>query len=136
MIYDVIIYTVFYDIWFYFSHILLHKSNTIKYIHKEHHKTHPKNMIYTDTYIAHIYETPIQSIGIFVPLLFMKFYLFRFICTLLFLNIRGTIRHDHRFVWVFGNHHLLHHEYPQYNYGEYWLDYIFGTNYPNKKEFI
>jgi lathosterol oxidase len=136
MIFDIIIYSLFYDIWFYFSHILLHKNKYLKFIHKDHHRTNYKVIIYSDTYIAHDYESPFQCIGIFIPLFFIKFYILNFICSILYLNIRGMIRHDHRLVWLLGNHHLLHHKYPQYNYGEYWLDYIFNTNYPNKKECI
>jgi sterol desaturase/sphingolipid hydroxylase (fatty acid hydroxylase superfamily) len=43
------------------------------------------------------------------------------------LNIRGMMRHDKRGTWLVGNHHLLHHQYPRYNYGEVWLDYLGGT---------
>jgi sterol desaturase/sphingolipid hydroxylase (fatty acid hydroxylase superfamily) len=34
-----------------------------------------------------------------------------------------------------GNHHILHHKYIGYNYGEYWIDTVMGTVYPNKKEY-
>ena len=51
------------------------------------------------------------------------------------LNIRGMMRHDARFISLVGNHHLLHHKYCNYNFGEYWLDTIFGTKYPNKQEY-
>ena len=37
--------------------------------------------------------------------------------------------HDKRCVFLVGDHHLIHHKYLKYNYGEYWLDYIFGTQY-------
>ena len=53
---------------------------------------------------------------------------------LLILNVRGMMRHDDRFTWLIGNHHLLHHKYPQYNYGEYWLDWLGGTLYPLREE--
>jgi lathosterol oxidase len=136
MIYDIIIYTIAYDIWFYISHILLHKNNLFKFIHKEHHKTNYKTMIYSDTYVAHILESPFQFVGIFIPIFLMKFHIYNFLYSILFLNIRGMLRHDNRFTWLVGNHHILHHTYPQYNYGEYWLDYIFDTNYKNKDECI
>ena len=45
------------------------------------------------------------------------------------------LRHDKRFIWLIGNHHILHHKYPRYNFGEYWLDKLFRTNYPNKNEY-
>jgi sterol desaturase/sphingolipid hydroxylase (fatty acid hydroxylase superfamily) len=46
------------------------------------------------------------------------------------------MRHDDRFSWLIGNHHILHHKYPKYNFGEYWIDKMFGTLYPNKSEYI
>jgi sterol desaturase/sphingolipid hydroxylase (fatty acid hydroxylase superfamily) len=46
------------------------------------------------------------------------------------------MRHDNRFSWITGNHHLLHHKYINYNFGEYWIDRLFGTAYPNKSEYI
>jgi sterol desaturase/sphingolipid hydroxylase (fatty acid hydroxylase superfamily) len=46
------------------------------------------------------------------------------------------MRHDERCIWLIGNHHILHHKYPQYNYGEYWLDKLFKTNYPKEDEYI
>jgi sterol desaturase/sphingolipid hydroxylase (fatty acid hydroxylase superfamily) len=46
------------------------------------------------------------------------------------------LRHDHRFIWLIGNHHILHHKYNHYNFGEYWLDSLFKTNYPNKTEYV
>lgn len=46
------------------------------------------------------------------------------------------LRHDHRFVWLIGNYHILHHKHNHYNFGEYWLDCLFKTNYPNKKEYV
>jgi sterol desaturase/sphingolipid hydroxylase (fatty acid hydroxylase superfamily) len=29
-----------------------------------------------------------------------------------------------------GDHHLIHHQYPNYNYGEVWLDQLCGTRRP------
>ena len=45
------------------------------------------------------------------------------------------MRHDERCIWLIGNHHLLHHKYSQYNFGEYWLDALCGTKYPNHAEY-
>jgi len=42
---------------------------------------------------------------------------------------------DHRFTWLIGNHHLLHHKYPPYNFGEYWIDKMFKTNYHDATEY-
>jgi sterol desaturase/sphingolipid hydroxylase (fatty acid hydroxylase superfamily) len=38
------------------------------------------------------------------------------------------MRHDDRCSFIIGNHHLIHHQYPNYNYGEYWIDYLCKTN--------
>jgi hypothetical protein len=46
-----------------------------------------------------------------------------------FVNVRGMLRHDVRTVWLVGNYHLLHHQYPNKNYGEGWLDWLGGTQF-------
>ena len=55
--------------------------------------------------------------------------------SLYFCSIRGFMRHDNRCIWLIGNHHILHHKYPNYNYGEYWIDSICGTLCPYKEEY-
>ena len=40
-----------------------------------------------------------------------------------------------RFIFLIGNHHLLHHKYPNYNYGEYWIDSLCRTKYINNNEY-
>jgi sterol desaturase/sphingolipid hydroxylase (fatty acid hydroxylase superfamily) len=122
----------YYDIWFYISHILLHKY--FYYIHKQHH--YNLTPTFFDIYTAHWLESPIQMIGIFVPFLLGYIDYIPLICAAIYMNIRGILRHDNRGNFAFGNHHMLHHRYIQYNYGEYWIDYLFGTLYPNKKEYI
>jgi sterol desaturase/sphingolipid hydroxylase (fatty acid hydroxylase superfamily) len=90
-------------------------------------------MTYKDTYKSHYLETIVQSIGIFLPIMFMKFIYLEFIFVLILINIRGMIRHDFNLQWIFGNHHILHHQYGNCNYGEYYLDYIFNTNFTKEK---
>ena len=75
-------------------------------------------------------------IGVFVPFLLGYIDYKPLICASIYMNIRGILRHDDRGNFAFGNHHMLHHRYIQYNYGEYWIDYLFGTLYPNKEEYI
>ena len=124
-----ILHILGYDIWFYISHILLHSRLLWKY-HKVHHEIiHPK---FTDTYKGHWIEGPFQSLGFLLPIAFYDFHLLSFILALLFVNIRGLMRHDDRTVWLIGNHHLLHHKFFNYNFGEYWLDNLFNTSVPNK----
>jgi len=92
-------------------------------------------MNFLDAYVGHVIESPLQGLGMLFPLLFIPLNI-HFLYALLFINIRGMMRHDRRFVWLIGNHHILHHTYPQYNFGEYWLDKLGGTCYPNKNEYI
>ena len=64
------------------------------------------------------------------------FNIYTLIIAFFIINTRGMLRHDHRFIWLIGSHHILHHKYNHYNFGEYWLDSLFKTNYPNKTEYV
>ena len=130
-----ILYILSYDIWFYISHIILHQPNFYRTIHKVHHSVESSTLRYKDTYISHLLESPVQGIGILFPLLFLQFHALTMIYSLIIINIRGMLRHDTRYIWLIGNHHILHHKYPQYNFGEYWLDKLGGTMYPNDSEY-
>lgn len=136
MLSEFVFYVISHDIWFYLSHILLHKIRLLKEIHRIHHTKYYRKLIFSDTYVCHYIEAPFQGAGILFPLLFIKLRLAVFMYVLLYLNIRSMMKHDNRFIWLIGNHHILHHKYPQYNYGEYWLDRIFGTNYNNSNECV
>ena len=129
----IILSIISYDIWFYISHILLHKK--LYFIHNKHHL--PAKLTFFVAYEGDILESFIQCIGMFIPFIFYSINIKIFIIILCILNIRGMLRHESNkyVVYIIGNHHLLHHKYPNYNYGEYWLDYIFGTLYPNQNEY-
>jgi len=90
-----------------------------------------------DAYEGHSIETVVQSVGIFVPLVIYHNPILIGPCLLavIFVNIRGIMRHDDRFSWLIGNHHLLHHKYTKYNFGEYWIDRIAGTCCPHSIEY-
>ena len=120
-----------YDLWFYISHIILHKS--LYGFHMVHHKI--VNPVFTDAYTGHWAEGPFQGLGVFLPYLFMDFDLFAFVGAIIIINVRGMMRHDERSNWLIGNHHLLHHKHPQYNYGEYWIDWLCGTRYMKDEEY-
>lgn len=122
-------YIFFYDMWFYISHVSLHNPILYKTIHT--HTTQYKKM----TYISHFVESPIQCMGVIVSF-FISPNTYTLFYALLFINFRGLLRNDHRFTWLVGNHHLLHHKYPYFNFGEYWLDTLFGTKYPNENEYV
>jgi len=122
-----------FDVWFYMSHRILH-SRTLYPLHSIHHKY----VIPTiwDSYEGHWVENIIQGWGTFFPFVLYSYSLIDIGIILLFINVRGMMRHDERFIWLIGNHHLLHHRYPRYNYGEYWLDRLFATLYPKREEAI
>jgi len=120
---NIIASVISYDIWFYISHIILHRY-LYKY-HKEHHYKIVPNFL--DTYVGHQLEGPFQGVGMFVPFVVLNYTMYDVFLVLLILNVRGMMRHDERFIFLIGNHHLLHHKYPNYNYGEYWIDWLCGT---------
>ncbi len=132
----IFVFILSYDVWFYLSHIILHNKTVYKIVHKEHHSTNYNTICFKDAYVGHYIEGPFQGMGILFPLFFVKFNLYLLVYSILLVNIRGMLRHDHRFIWLIGNHHLLHHKYPQYNYGEYWLDKLLGTNCPKESEYV
>lgn len=126
-----------YDIWFYVSHILLHKIDYLHKMHKIHHEEFNHfGMTFLNGMHYHIFEVPFQNIGFFVPLLFLPFSRKSFFKAMCFISFRTLVRHDQRWTHVVGNHHILHHDYPDYNFGEFWLDYLFGTVYPNNFSYI
>lgn len=120
------LYIVCYDVWFYVSHIILHSKHFYKF-HKIHHAVPYNSLKYNDTHKAHYIENIIQPIGIFTPFLFKHGNLYRLLIAFIFISIRGALRHDNRLIWLVGDHHILHHQHINYNYGEKWLDKIFGT---------
>jgi sterol desaturase/sphingolipid hydroxylase (fatty acid hydroxylase superfamily) len=77
-----------------------------------------------------------MPLGLFIPFFIVKIKVYEFLLALLFVYIRTLLAHDNRLTWLVGNHHLLHHKYRRYNFGEYWIDSLFNTCYPNKEEYI
>jgi sterol desaturase/sphingolipid hydroxylase (fatty acid hydroxylase superfamily) len=124
-----------YDIWFYLLHILLHNPN-IYFLHKTHHRTRYNHLTFKDSKKGHVIEHIIEPLGVFVPYLFCGVSLTQVGISFVIITIRGYMRHDYRCCWIIGNHHLLHHKYPKYNFGEYWIDTVIGTVCPHKKEYI
>ena len=119
-----ILYLLYYDFYYYFTHRLLH-TRVLYPIHKIHHKNRITQ--YYDFYTVHIVEIPLTSIGLFIAIYLHNLYIYQFILCIIFINIRGMMCHEHKYAHIISDHHLLHHKYYKCNYGEYWLDYIFGT---------
>ena len=145
----VLISVISYDIWFYISHIILHYE--FMYVH---HKLHHSKLVPSarDTYLASSVETIFQGVGILYPSFYLQItkqitnqtslsYIIKvesydyLLLALFIVNIRGMMAHDPRFVFLIGNHHLLHHKYNNCNYGQFYLDYMLGTCHPKKEEY-
>lgn len=125
-----------YDIWFFISHIILHYNFLYSKIHFIHHQKKYNTLILYDAYEGHHLESIIQSLGLFIPYLIIDISLIELLIAGFITNLRGLLRHDNRFSWLIGNHHLLHHKYPNYNYGEFWIDNLCGTLCPYQEEYI
>ena len=127
---EFILYILYYDFFYYFLHRLLH-TKLLYHIHKIHHNKF--NPDYLDYYNVNIIEIPFTSIGLFLAIYIYKIYIYQLLFSIAFINIRGIMSHDTRFIFLVGDHHLKHHKYFKCNYGEYWLDFIFGTLHNNTK---
>ena len=130
---QVVVSIISYDVWFYISHVILH-SHFMYHFHKLHH-TKPIPT-YEDTYLAHSVETVLQGVGFMFPAVVYTYGLQDIILVLLFLNIRGMMAHDPCFVFLVGNHHLLHHKYGNCNYGQYWIDCLGGTRHHHTEDYV
>lgn len=133
---QIIIQILCYDIWFYISHVILHYPIPYKYIHLKHHLKNYEQLYLLDAYEGNIFESIVQSLGVFLPYFIFDIDMVYLIISCFITNLRGLLRHDNRFSWLIGNHHILHHKNKKYNYGEYWIDKLFGTQYPYKEDYI
>jgi sterol desaturase/sphingolipid hydroxylase (fatty acid hydroxylase superfamily) len=126
---ELVLYVVYYDFFYYFMHRLLH-TGMFYQIHKIHHyRIEPE---YKDFYKVHILETPLTSIGLIFAVYLYKLYIYQLLCAIIFINVRGVMSHDKKFISLVGDHHLQHHKFFKCNYGEYWMDYLFGTLHTRK----
>jgi hypothetical protein len=64
-----VVSVITYDIWFYISHLILHKY--LYKIHSIHHLA--KEPKWSDTYVAHWFESPFQGVGMFAPYLVYRY---------------------------------------------------------------
>lgn len=113
-----------YDIWFYLIHRMFHHKKLYIY-HKKHHiKTHPT---WKDTFYADKLENTIMGLGSLLPALFLNKFYFEMMIASVICFFRGILHHDPLFIFLVGDHHLIHHKKFNCNYGEKWIDTIFGT---------
>jgi sterol desaturase/sphingolipid hydroxylase (fatty acid hydroxylase superfamily) len=124
-----------YDIWFYLTHVLLHTKYFYNRIHYIHHQTPYQKLQWYHTYVSHIVEDTLQYGAFAIPPFFYETpwknanFWIAMMCAASVCTVRGLARHDHRAKWLVGDHHLLHHKYPESNYSEWWVDYLCGTLY-------
>jgi len=103
------------------------------FLHKKHHATLPSKITLRDAYKGELVEFPLETAGVIVPLFFQKGTNYSiFFVAFIFIVVRNLLQHDKRFAKIVGSHHLLHHTYPNYNFGEPWLDRVFSTTYYKK----
>jgi sterol desaturase/sphingolipid hydroxylase (fatty acid hydroxylase superfamily) len=130
-LFHIFILIISYDIWFYITHIIFHYNSLYKY-HKKHHED--KNTTYLVAFKGGKLEQ-ISSYGsIFIYIIFSNYIDFTSLCySSAYTTIRSIIQHEPRLLnnkiisIFYSDHHIKHHTFFNYNYGQYWLDYLFGT---------
>ena len=128
---SLVFHYVSYDLWFYISHVILHKY--FMSIHNIHHKTPYNQLKWYNTTDGHILEHLVQPLGLFIPFLFYTdITACCIVCVII--SIRGYMRHDDRFSFIVDNHHILHHKDVKCNFSEYYIDYLYGTLHENTNE--
>lgn len=137
------------DLYFYWTHRLMHHKNVYKYVHKVHHKfTNPSPWA---AYAFHPIEAVFEA-GIFPILVFtLPLHMSIIITFLIYMITRNVLGHlgfelfpkgfasNKWWNWhTTSTHHNMHHKYFNCNYGLYfaWWDDWFGTTHKNyEKEF-
>lgn len=121
---QLVLHILGYDIWFYLSHRMLH-TRWLWRFHKIHHEF--VEPTWKETYHGHWFESVFQSMGFALPAVFGLYSILPAVLGILLVNARGMARHDRRLTWLIGNHHLIHHQNGAVNFGDYWIDCLFGT---------
>ncbi|NDC83700.1 hypothetical protein EB093_08595 [bacterium] len=124
----VLVQVACYDIWTYFLHRLLHLPS-FYFLHRIHHVVKHDELEYTDAHREHWVESFAKPVGLLIPCFLGHASAASLGATAAIIYVRGMMQHDRRFIWCVGNHHLLHHRYPKYNFGEEWVDFLFGSRY-------
>ena len=131
-----IIYTLFHEIYFYLTHVWMHRSSVYKKVHYVHHlsvKTSP-----FASFSFHPYEAIVHAVFLPMMILIVPVHPVVIIFYLTFMTITAISNHlgkeliSFTFIkkhFISGEHHSLHHQKMKYNYGLYYtfMDKIMGT---------
>jgi sterol desaturase/sphingolipid hydroxylase (fatty acid hydroxylase superfamily) len=122
-------YLVLYDIIFYTCHKIMHHKYIYKFIHKQHHLT------YADSGISGYYMGVFDFFGEFILPFFLPLYVLGndplvMLTYGIIGQINGVLSHSgHKIPFMpYSKDHLIHHTEQKYNYGIFFMDYIFQTN--------
>jgi methylsterol monooxygenase len=128
--FELLFYSICYEVVFYYGHRLLHHKWIYKYIHKKHHTT------FANIGITALYMHPIDAfVEITMPFAVGLYLLDGHLMSALIFIVNGTIisvqSHSGYFSVFFpeNRNHYLHHTKYNYNYGLGLLDWLHGTNY-------
>ena len=135
-----VMYIFYHDIYFYFSHRLIHINAIFKFLHLEHHKSKFPNVM--STYNFSIKELIIH-VWVIIPIFFFDANIYALFWAILVYDTGNIIWHSwyEFFEWkeitkskIFtfislASYHDLHHTHNNWNYALYfsYLDRIFGT---------
>lgn len=147
LIISFILLLFFHEIYFYFSHVLMHKPKLYKKIHSIHH--HSAQVTPWASFSFHPYETITHALFIPLFILLIPIHPLVIFFYLIFMTITAVSNHlgyeiikfkKVRSWFISGEHHSIHHEKFKYNFGLYFtfIDKWLGTEYdkPEKENSI
>lgn len=114
-----------YDVWFYAVHRALHHPRFYKKYHAQYHRH--VQPTWRDAFDSSFVENALSGLGIFVPLLLPEWSSVGLATAWAYCFVRGLMRHDKRFTWLVGSHHLHHHLNPSVNFSSRYVDKVLGT---------
>lgn len=130
------IYTLVHEVYFYFTHVLMHMPSFYKKIHAVHHasvKTTP-----WASFSFHPWEAIVHATFLPIMVLWIPIHPLTLICYLTFMTITAISNHLGAEIisklwiksfFISGEHHLFHHKKMKKNFGLYYtfMDRIMGT---------